>query len=797
MPRDLIAASAASLVAIIQPVAGDPRKLKPGELCRVLNSTPLGQVIDDRLLRKHRERAGTRIGYAKSIDLLRYAAWLTNERRRLLKASAERNVPRGTPSAFDAAWSAADAYDRKKANEGARNRKMSAARAEIGELPEVVDPKRKESCRFDLRKFCETYLPQTFGLAWSDDLLEVVRDLQAAVLAGTWVPRAMPRGGGKSTIGKAAVLWAVLYGHSRYAICIAANKELGQRLLGAIKKALLTNDLLLEDFPEACFPVRHIGNVANRCNGQTYQGESTLMTWGKSELVLATIPGADCSGAIITCSGMQGGIRGANINDRRPDFAFVDDPQTKASAKSKRQVEERLGIITADVRGLAGPDVSITIYAAVTVIYPGDVADQLLNPELNPEWAGKRYKLLYDFPTDWLEGTAGPGDEKIFHWKNYRQLRRESFQNGGKGEEATEYYAQNKEAMDLGGRVAWEDRKPPGCLTGLQNAMNIFFENEAVFFAEYQNEPKLSEDGEEFVDLRPEELLNRNDGIGGGLIPNTAKHLVAHIDVQHKLLVWGALACDRNIGGSFFRGTFPEQRLPYWSKREADPTLHDLYPKDKYTLFAAVEAGLTTLLRALKNRTWRRQDGTAQALEIVLVDWQEGKMKETIAKVCRLPEFLGWAIPSGGRGFRAKDAPMEKFKPRVGETLGFHWKHERDPDRGLVGAAVDVNFWKTHVAEALRTAAGNPGAIHFSGAEGQVQRLLADHCTAEVGKPVKDIRSGRVIVEWDEKPKRDNEHWDNLASCCAAASMKGCTVEAFARNERKRIKFADRGKGGR
>ena len=36
----------------------DPRRLRPAELCRLLNSTPLGEVINTVLLRHHRERAG-------------------------------------------------------------------------------------------------------------------------------------------------------------------------------------------------------------------------------------------------------------------------------------------------------------------------------------------------------------------------------------------------------------------------------------------------------------------------------------------------------------------------------------------------------------------------------------------------------------------------------------------------------------------------------------------------------------------------------------------------------------------
>ena len=39
-------------------MATDPRKLRPSELCRLLNSTPLGEVISERQLHRHRSRAG-------------------------------------------------------------------------------------------------------------------------------------------------------------------------------------------------------------------------------------------------------------------------------------------------------------------------------------------------------------------------------------------------------------------------------------------------------------------------------------------------------------------------------------------------------------------------------------------------------------------------------------------------------------------------------------------------------------------------------------------------------------------
>ncbi|MEX2185626.1 MAG: hypothetical protein WD875_02485 [Pirellulales bacterium] len=49
----------------------DPRKLRASELCRLLNSTPLGEVLNERQLHRHRSRAGLRIGDGRHIDLLR------------------------------------------------------------------------------------------------------------------------------------------------------------------------------------------------------------------------------------------------------------------------------------------------------------------------------------------------------------------------------------------------------------------------------------------------------------------------------------------------------------------------------------------------------------------------------------------------------------------------------------------------------------------------------------------------------------------------------------------------------
>ena len=63
-------------------MAIDPRRLRPSEAVRLLNSTPLGEVINERQLLRHRSKAGFRIGDDRTLDLLRYTAWLALERHR-------------------------------------------------------------------------------------------------------------------------------------------------------------------------------------------------------------------------------------------------------------------------------------------------------------------------------------------------------------------------------------------------------------------------------------------------------------------------------------------------------------------------------------------------------------------------------------------------------------------------------------------------------------------------------------------------------------------------------------------
>ena len=218
-------------------MAIDPRNLKPFELARLLNSTPLGTVIDERLVHRHRTMAGYRIGDGKRVDLFRYVAWLFELRR--------------TPKPLVDLTSEYKAVLERAAE---RNRMRSEAGRDIGELPAVVNPERKARAENDFRYFCEVYFPLTFHLAWSPDHLKVIGKVEEAVLHGGLFALAMPRASGKTSIAACACLWAVLYGHREFVCLIGSDESHAREMLESIQMELVSNDLLAEDFPRSVTP---------------------------------------------------------------------------------------------------------------------------------------------------------------------------------------------------------------------------------------------------------------------------------------------------------------------------------------------------------------------------------------------------------------------------------------------------------------------------------------------------------------------------------------------------------------
>lgn len=680
--------------------------------------------------------------------------------------------------------------------ERARDRAAVLARTgrDIGELPAVVNPELREACRLDLRRFFEAYFADRFPKAWSDDHLKAIAKIQESALSGSLFALAMPRGSGKTTMLECAAVWMLVYGHRSFTVIVGADAGAAESILDSIKSSLETNDALAGDFPEVCHPIRSLERIAQRAKGQLYQGSPTHIGWTGDEIVLPTIPGAKSSGAKVTVAGITGRIRGlkharADGTSIRPDLVLIDDPQTEESARSVTQCRDRVRTINGAILGLAGPGQSIAGFAAVTVINHGDVADQMLDPKVSPQWKGERMKLVYAWP------------KREDMWRLYCDLRREDVAESPPGTRARDYYAANRAAMDEGAIVAWAERKLDDDLSAIQHAYNLIVERgRDAFEAEYQNSP-VNHEAENTDALKPAELKTRLSGLDVSVMPLATTRLTAMIDVQEESLWYAVCAWSEDFSGSVIAyGTWPTQTDRYFTLRDMRETLSRKYPG--MGLEARLRAGLIELTDDLCSRAWRREDGLEARIGRCLIDAQWGISTEVVHEVCRVSTHASVLTPRAGRGIKASDAPIERWTAKPGERRGPGWVISAGAKRGTAPVMMDTNFWKTFVAARLRTSLGDRGALSFFGRLGgraDAHDMLVDHICSE--RPTRVEAKGRVVDEWSSPVAgRDNHWWDCIVGCATAASIEG--VRLFDQTGgvvevRQRVKFSERMKGSK
>ena len=748
-------------------MAIDPRQLRPSMLTRMLNSTPLGEVISERQLRRHRNRAGYRIGDEKHVDLLRYAAWLV-----WLRHNPE---PEKQPADYEALKEAARA----------RNAELSAIGRDIGDIPEVVDPKRKARASEDFRFFCETYFPETFCLPWSDDHLKVISKIETAVLRGGLFAMAMPRGSGKTTLAETACIWAMLTGAREFVCLIGSDAGHARNMLESIKVEFETNEHLLEDYPEAVYPIHALERIHNRAKGQLCNGKHTRIVWTADEIVLPTIPDSAASGAIIRVAGIESRIRGmkykrADGRALRPSLVVLDDPQTDESARSDQQVRARMETLNGAILNLAGPGQKISGIMPCTVIRPGDMADQILDRDKHAAWQGKRTKLVYAFPDN----------EKL--WETYAQIRSDSFRNDGDGHEATEFYRKHRSEMDAGAVIAWPQRHNEDELSAIQHAMNLRLQDERAFWAEYQNEP-LPEDEGDGDQLSAETIAAKTNGHPRGSVPIGASHLTMFIDVQGKMLFHAVVAWEDDFTGYVLDyGTYPDQQRSYFTLREAQKTLGRAAPGAG--LEGSIYAGLEKLTDDYLSRRWRRDDGAELRIERCLIDANWGQSTDVVYQFCRQSAHASLVMPSHGRYVGASSIPFSEYKRKRGERIGHHWRIPNVQGRRQVRhVLIDTNFWKSFIHARLSVAMGDPGCLSLFGRKPAEHQLIAEHITAEYR--VQTEARGRVVDEWKLRAGGPDNHWfDCLVGCAVAASIQGAVLpgtEAKAAPARQRLRLSE------
>jgi hypothetical protein len=664
-------------------------------------------------------------------------------------------------------------YDRRRAKTDARDKEASRAGRDIGEIPPPAKPKRKAASRKSFQRFAETYLPQTFTLAWSPDHLKVIAKIEAAVLHGELFAFAMPRAAGKSSLVEAAALWAVLHGHRDFVVIVGADEGHARKMLDNIWSELETSDLLNADFPEVTMPIRCLERISQRCRGQLHNGKPTRMIRTASEIVLPSIDKSPAAGAVLRACGITGGLRGmaskrADGTRFRPSLVLIDDPATDEVANSPAQVAARLDIMRGAILGLAGPGKTIAGLATLTVIRPGDLADQLLDRQAHPAWQGERAALVYEWPTN----------ESL--WKEYSELRREGQRAGTGTGAAHEFYLANREAMDAGSRVAWPERFNPGEASAIEHAYNLRIDRgEHAFFAEFQNAPLKPTLEASTIDR--DILRTRIIPLSRGVMPTGHSTITAAIDIQEKILFWLVASWGPGFSGHVLAyGTHPEQPQSIFAASAAKRTLAMAHPGGGFE--ATLLAGLGKLVDQLLARNWKREDGTARRIEQLVIDANWGRSTEVVRSFSRRHQNSASIIPAHGRGGGPTVRPLGEGKRKAGERIGPGWRLGTvNQQRGLL---FDADFWKGYVSGRLATAVGDPGDLTFH--EGE-HEMLFEHLTAE--RPLTIEARGRTGDKWQLLPGRENHLLDCLSMSAVAASIAGVTAAGAesSTRDRKRV----------
>jgi hypothetical protein len=652
-------------------------------------------------------------------------------------------------------------YESHRERAAARAAELSESGRDIGALPAVVNQARKDAARTSFRMFCESYMPATFCLEWSDDHLETIAAVEAAVIRGELLAFAMPRGSGKTSLVEAAALWALLFGHREFVAIIGSDEGHASTMLESIKVECETNELLLEDFPEAVFPIVSLERIHQRAKGQLYKGKPTHIQWTADEVQFPTIPGSPASSGIIRVAGITGRIRGmtakraADGRKVRPSLVLIDDPQTDESARSPSQVAAREAVLKGAILGLAGPGVKIAGLATVTVIHPDDLADRLLDRKRHPSWQGKRMKLVYEWP----EATG--------LWDEYAELRRRGQRDGAGTKKADSFYRKHRKAMDKGSKVGWPARKQSDELSAIQHAYNLRIDRgDAAFASEFQNEPLV--DASKADGITVADVLAKPINVQRWVVPTGLDTLTAFVDVQQQLLYWAVVAWGHQLRGHLVAyGAYPDQGRAYFTLRDAKKTLSKAHGAN---VEAAIHAGLEEVAAMLLEREFAREnDDAVLRVGQLFVDANWAQTQGVVRDFARRSKFGPRVLPTHGRFVGATSATLSDKAPDRGERVGANWRTSTIQRQRHV--LFDTNAWKTFVATRMKLPVGDPQGFTIHAG---THDMLAEQLAAEV--PVRAESKMRIVDEWRLIPGRDNHLLDCVVGTAVAASYSGLSA---------------------
>ena len=652
-------------------------------------------------------------------------------------------------STLQSAWS-----DRRDSKAAEMKERRKTART-VGPFENTRNVAVWESCRLDLKLFLSTYMSEIFCTPWSMAHLKAIEKQQQAILVGGQSALAMPRNWGKSRLIEGAALWAALYGHRKFIVCIGATEPASLQLLENMKFQLESNETIWRDWPDTVGAIRALEGIAHRCNGQIWyeNAERTHMRWTGKEICLPTIPGEVSSGARVRCVGITGHLRGMNALLRdtkqsiRPDVVLIDDPQTRETAASLQQCNDREDTILGDILGLAGGKQKIAAFLACTVIKKNDVADRFLDRKRHADWQGDCTPMI----------AKWPDDDKL--WKQYESVRRAALQTNPETapQIAADFYIANRTAMDTGAVVNWEHKFLDGEISALQHAYNLKIDRgESVFAAEFQLNPL---DQQSIVcNITPGIVASHLNGQPCYTASLKTVCTTGFIDVNRYALSWAVVSWQNDFTGEVIGyGTWPQDGRVVWDEKRPG----------QETEGQAIFRNLTELAPQLPGRFVR--GGKPAKLDLLMIDAGYAVSRPSVFSFAQRAALGCMVIPSRGRAanyYREGDREGRWHTIRVGDR----WKVQENindvSERWLVH---DADYHRLRMHQAWMLPNGSPGGLSLYGDsiaahQDFSQQICAEKLGEFIAGDTKDFYS------WVPTVGVRNDWLDCLTGCGVGAS---------------------------
>lgn len=276
-----------------------------------------------------------------------------------------------------------------------------------------------------------------------------------------------PRGHAKSTyLSNVFPLYSIVFNLRHYIVIVSETGGMAERFAEWISDQLKYNQKLREDFGELLSPKKVLNDKDNAEEFVTFNGIK------------------------VQASSIGKQLRGARHGAYRPDLVIMDDLESSKNTNTRELRDKNLHWFSSVIRPIGDPTRTAFIYMGTLVHSQG-----LLPAVLGfSDFSSKIYSAIVSYP------------DRLDLWGKVEDMLRDQ-SNPTRLDDAYKFYTDNKEEMDRGVKVLWQDRFTYFDLIRIKVDIGS-----RAFASEYLNKPADAEDAifkkDQFIFFEDRDLLD-------------------------------------------------------------------------------------------------------------------------------------------------------------------------------------------------------------------------------------------------------------------------------------------------